>query len=103
MLPAIKHLQDLSKEIPGLSADIDYLRAGCGKGLKWTDWCFLPLQGVAEIVKRFPIPAEKKIGYISRIGALAAWRVTQGIYGFDSTLLENLISAPITKIPERKQ
>lgn len=33
---------------------------------------------------------------IGRIGALATWRVTQGVYRFDPTLYENLVSTPLT-------
>lgn len=36
---------------------------------------------------------------VARVGALAAWRVTQGIYRFDPALYPRLIETPMTKLP----
>lgn len=63
----------------------------------WPDWCFLPLGGWHAIVSGggdngVPFGLISDIG---RLGALGAWRTTQGIYRFDSNLLTAIADTPV--------
>lgn len=66
---------------------------------KWPEWCYLPLSGWYAIVSAHH-QAERLdltlIGHVARLGALGIWRLTQGIYKFDSTLYEAIKSTPLT-------
>ena len=51
----------------------------------WPQWCYLPLFGAYAIVggggtNRVPIDRAQHPGVVA---ALAAWRMTQGIYRYD--------------------
>jgi hypothetical protein len=93
----VQHLQAIARRYPGLWPLVDRIRAGRGRDLDdWPDWCFMPLAGAHAIVSRHPQPAVADIGVI---GALAAWRVTQGIYRFDPTTHEALASTPLETLP----
>lgn len=64
---------------------------------EWPDWCYLPLAGAYAIVsgggeRRVPLDRAHHVGIV---GALAAWRMTQGIYRYDPVLYEALASTPI--------
>lgn len=82
------------------------MREGRGKDLPfWPDWCFMPLAGAYAIVdaearrhgidvtSREGLPLIKDVGII---GALAAWRVTQGVYRFDPDIYDGVINTPLT-------
>jgi hypothetical protein len=63
----------------------------------WPDWCFLPLAGAVAIVSRGrTTPPGGSVPHVGILGALAAWRVTQGIYRFDPTVLDALWATPVT-------
>lgn len=54
----------------------------------WPNWCWVPLAGaMAVITKGRDELAVECAGDVGRVGALAAWRQTQGIYQIDDTLL----------------
>lgn len=68
----------------------------------WPDWCFCPLAASADIIAG----SQKSVGInhralydVARIGALAAWRVTQTVYRFDPDMLSALIDSSITNLP----
>lgn len=65
--------------------------------MDWPDWCFVPAAGAHAIVaggaQRVPF---ERAGHIGLVAGLGAWRVTQGIYRFDPTLYEALLSTAIT-------
>jgi hypothetical protein len=92
------HLHQVAQQYPGLWPQLDRLRAARGQGLpQWPDWCFLPLAGtVAALTQGAPQPDLRPLGLqIGRVGALAAWRTTQGIYRFDPTVFEAVWDTPI--------
>ncbi len=63
----------------------------------WPDWCFLPLHGAYAIVSgggSRVVPLER-MHHVGILGALAAWRVTQGVYRFDPALYSELIDTPL--------
>lgn len=91
-------LAAVGQAYPQAWRQVDEFRAQRGKGLpEWPDWCFLPLHGAYAIVSgggdaRVPI---ERSHHTAIVGALAAWRVSQGIYRYDSTLYEAIRSTPI--------
>jgi hypothetical protein len=101
-----KALEYYSRVYPSAWKQVDRLRAGRGKDLPfWPDWCFLPLSGAYAVVST---EAERQgidvtdlknlhlINDVGIVGALAAWRVTQGIYRFDPDVYQAVIDTPIT-------
>lgn len=101
-----KHLEYYSRVYPLAWKQTDELRTCRGKDLPfWPDWCYLPLSGAHAIVSH--AAEQQGISLTSRegmalmndvgvIGALAAWRVTQGIYRFDPDVYADVVETPIT-------
>lgn len=77
---------------------VEDFRRARGKGLPaWPEWCYLPLAASYAIVSgggsnRVPLERMPEVGVL---GALATWRVTQGIYEYDQTILDALAATPI--------
>lgn len=94
-----EHLVAAGKLYPGAWKYADECRADRGKGLPdWPDWCYLPLAASYSVVSgggpsRVPFNLLADVG---RLGALMAWRVTQGIYRFSPSLYERLIETPVS-------
>lgn len=65
-----------------------------GKLPRWPNWCYLPLAGGHEIA-RAGKSASPKPSMPAILCALAAWRMTMGIYRFDQTLFAALVDTPI--------
>lgn len=92
----------ISREYPGLWKHMDRVRAMRGKSLSaWPECCFLPgsftLGMLAssnpdnmDFLRRCELTKETM-----RIHALAAWRVTQGIYRFDKTIYDEILNTPL--------
>lgn len=93
------HLEAAGKLYPGAWKEFDRFREMRGEGLPdWPDWCYCPLAAAYAIVSgggdnRVPL---HQVGDVARLGALAAWRVTQGIYRFDPALRGELWDTPVT-------
>lgn len=79
-----RHLAQVAREYPDAWHQVDEFRAARGARLPdWPAWCFLPLAGAYAVASTRPgAPGTD----VARIGALAAWRATQGIYRFDPDL-----------------
>ena len=76
---------------------VDEFRARRKELGDWPDWCFLPLAGTYAIVsKAKTIQSPNQAHHIGILGALAAWRGTQGIYRFDPTTFDALWKTPVT-------
>lgn len=92
-----RHLIEASKHWPGAWQWVDQFRANRGNGAlpDWPDWCFLPLSGAHAIVGGGRELNLDETRYVSVLGALAAWRVTQGIYRFDADVFRSLWETPI--------
>ena len=59
---------------------VDDFRASRKELGDWADWCFLPLAGAYAIVsKGGSLHSPHQVQHVGILGALAAWRVTQGI------------------------
>ncbi len=89
------HLVRIARKYPKAWKQIDEFRSARGNELpNWPEWCFLPLGGAIAITSRglHPIEAMKADPDSSKdiaiLGALAAWRVTQGIYRFHPELFK---------------
>lgn len=93
------YVSGYAAKYPGAWRQLERFRAGRGGLPRWPDWCWCPLAASHAIVSgggNNPISLNHEIG---RLGALAAWRMTQGIYRFDSDVFEALWTTPIDKIP----
>lgn len=92
------HLIAAGHLYPGAWKSADEFRAGRGMDLpNWPDWCFLPLAAAYAVVSgggsnRVP---PHLAGDVGRLGALMAWRVTQGIYRFDPAVYAEIIKTPV--------
>lgn len=88
----------VGRAYPHAWQQVDRMRAARGKELPaWPDWCFMPLHGAYAIVSggvEREVPFERA-HHTAIVGALAAWRVTQGIYRFDPALYGALIETPL--------
>ncbi len=99
-------LEYYSKLYPAAWQQVDQIRTARGQELPpWPDWCFMPLSGAFAIVNAeaeaqgidvFGCAGYPLLNDVSIIGALAAWRVTQGIYRFDPDIYRVVINTPIT-------
>lgn len=92
------YLARIAREYPDIWRQVDGLRAERRRTLPaWPTWCFMPLAGAYAIATggrdQLPAPERASVGVI---GALAAWRVTQGIYQFDSTVMAAVADTPLS-------
>lgn len=62
----------------------------------WPDWCYLPIAAAYAIVSGGGALRPEQGPDIGRVAALAAWRVTKGIYRFDADLFDALWATPLT-------
>src|SRR5262245_50136983 len=90
-------LDSFSRIYPEARRQVDDLRFQRKQLGDWPDRCFLPLAGVCAVVSGGrPVAPGKQVEHIGILGALAAWRVTQGIYRFDPTTFDALWDTPVT-------
>src|SRR5437763_231134 len=99
-----QHLIALGKRYPTAWPAYDFYRSEQGKQLPhWPDYVYSP-RAVAYTYLAKTTPLKRLVGVekfnllldVNRLTALAAWRVTQGIYRFDSTLFTALMDTPAT-------
>jgi hypothetical protein len=92
-----KILSAYGRLYPEAWKQVDELRARRKELRDWPEWCFLPLAGIHTIVSKGKDPQAPNLSqHVGILGALAAWRVTQGIYRFDSTAFNALWKTPVT-------
>lgn len=100
-------LRDIGRNWPEAWHDVKRMRADRGKNLPdWPDWCYIPIAaGIAIGGSNF---FDKQLSPVA-ITAAAAWRVSQGVYRFDTDLYDELVHQPLdgnlpcevlTKLPE---
>lgn len=98
------HLRRCAEAYPGAWKKLDDFCEGRGKELPlWPDWCWCPLAASYAILSggggdNRLAPGEQAAD-VGILGALATWRMTQGIYRFDTDMFEALWSTPLSKIP----
>lgn len=87
------------RDYPDAWKSADLFRASRGEpGFAWPDWCFLPLAAAHAVVSESwggQIPLHR-IHDVARVGAMMAWRMTQGIYRFDPSIYEALRDTPVS-------
>jgi hypothetical protein len=92
------HLQAAARQYRHVWRQYESFRADRGRGLPdWPEWCYCPLAASYAIVSG---GSDRQLSLeeasdIARLGALAAWRVTQGVYRYDPDLFAELVAAPI--------
>lgn len=88
----------VGRRYPQAWAQADAFRAMRGDELpRWPDWCYLPLHGAYALVsggadQRVPLD---RIHHVGIVGALAAWRMGQGVYRYDRDLALALDDTPM--------
>lgn len=76
---------------------VDEFRARRKELGNWPERCFLPLALAHRIVTTAKTVQSPNEGHHAAIlAALAAWRVTQGIYGFDPTTFDAIWKTPVS-------
>lgn len=98
----LAHLAAIRQLYPQAWIQIEQFRRDRGHRLPaWPEWCYLPLAAACAIISGGgEVPLERSLD-IARLGALGAWRVSQGIYAFDAGVLDDLWQTPIDgEIPE---
>jgi hypothetical protein len=89
-----RHVASIGRRYPHAWEQMAQFRAA--KGSKelgdWPAWCWVPLAGAYAVASggHTLTATDPAAGDIGAVGALAAWRQTQGIYTVDETLLEAL-------------
>jgi hypothetical protein len=90
-------LHSFSRLYPDAWKQVDEFRARRKELGDWAEWCFLPLAGTYAIIsKGKTLQSPNLVQHVGILGALAAWRVTQGIYRFDPTTFDALWKTPVT-------
>lgn len=89
----MQHLAAIARDYPDCWRLLDELRADVtAEGIAWPSWCWLPVAASYAVVSgggENRVPPERAPD-VGRLAALAAWRVTQGVYRLDETLLGEL-------------
>lgn len=93
------YIAEYGRLYPGAWAVFDMFRCDRGQtGFSdWPAWCWCPLAGAYAVVSgggERKVPWEL-ISHVPIMGALAAWRMTQGIYRYDVDLFSALWSTPL--------
>lgn len=89
-------LAAVAKAYPDAWEQSDSFRAMRGTELpSWPDWCYLPLAGGYAIASGGGNLPHDRLGHPAIITALAAWRMTLGVYRIDPGLYPALIDTPI--------
>lgn len=63
---------------------------------EWKNFCFLPLAGWIAVTSGGNSPTLDDVGEASKIAAMGAWRMTQGIFKFDDVLISELVKTPFS-------
>jgi hypothetical protein len=96
------YVLDVSQKYPGIWDHFEAYR----KQLKafrggWPSWCFCPDYTGVPVIRNLlgteaSEPTLEEVGMGERISILATWRMTQGVYRFDSTVLDEVWDTPVT-------
>lgn len=101
------YLVHFGKKYPKLWGKFErmYFNRGQG-GVDWPDHVFVPMNGIFSVVAN---PTALRLGLrtadrgmmhdIAALGALAPWRLSQGIYRFDPTLLDEVWRTSVRALP----
>lgn len=89
---AKEHLRAALDCYPEFWKQYDDFRQNRGKNNfpTWPEWCYCPSNACIIVLKG----AERNLDTVARLGALAAWRLSQGVYRFDPALYASIIKSP---------
>ena len=88
----------VARDYPGIWDAVNTFRAAKGRlDMEWPDWCFLPLAAAYAVVSGGGgnRVAPGRAADVARVGALMAWRMTQGIYRFDPAVYSAVAATPV--------
>lgn len=79
------------RDYPDAWKAADNFRRSHGQaGFEWPAWCYLPLAAAYAVVSGGGSNrvSPHQVADVARVGAMMAWRMTQGIYRFDAAVYE---------------
>ena len=90
-------LDRVSRHYPDAWKQVEAFRANRRELGNWPSWCFMPLALAEKIIgEGSPALSLEQFKLVTFVGALAAWRSTQGIYRFDPSTFDALWKTPVT-------
>jgi len=91
-----EHLRAALDCYPEFWKKYDDFRQNRGKNNSpgWPEWCYCPSDVCAVVFKG----GEPGLDTVTHLGALAAWRLSQGVYRFDPSLYTSIVNAPVGKL-----
>jgi len=100
-LRPIEILNRYSKLYPHAWPQMEAFRNAKGDAdfVNWAAWCWVPVSGAYAVVSGGgdnSIPLDRMVD-VAAIHALAAWRLSQGIYRFDSDVFTAIVTTPLTR------
>ncbi len=94
------YLSELQRDYPSVWEQAEGFRRIRGVQVPdWPDWCYLPLSGAYAIATQGRDDILPCGNDVAIIGALAAWRATQGIYRIHRELFSEIQQTPLEEIP----
>jgi hypothetical protein len=91
-----KYVADIVQKYPNCWTEYNKFRDARGKDLPiWPEWCWAPLAASYAIISRGKMLDTNLVDDVGILGALAAWRMTKGIYQFDQDMLAAIWETPI--------
>ncbi|MDD9940780.1 MAG: hypothetical protein OXU20_06940 [Myxococcales bacterium] len=91
----VEHLHQVGRDYPRIWELYRAFVAGRDELGDWPPWCYCPLAAAYVVVSGGGIASPQQAADVARVGALAAWRATQGVYRFDPALSEALWETPV--------
>lgn len=94
-------VRDVGRRYPDAWKALDGFRATRGRdGLDdWPDWCWCPLAGAYAVATGGSDDRLPSGNAVALIGAVAAWRASQGVYRIHPDILREIRSTPIQDVP----
>ena len=96
----LRHLNDLATRYPGAWSACEDFRSARGRDLPdWPPYVYVPVAAAYAVVsdgKRIGLDDLARVRDVAALGALAAWRMTKGVYRFDPDILGALWDTPLT-------
>ena len=100
--PALVALDEFGGRYPGIWEYVDALRAReCFEIDSLPSWCFLTIGASEFLMQLLRQETDLSIagyGDSMSLNALAAWRVTKGIYSFDPLVFDAVVNSPVTGV-----
>lgn len=101
-----QHVLTAGHLYPQAWSDIEHMRNNLRGTVApdWPEWCFIPIAGAQAAVandagidvSRMGLMYPDRVADAARIAALAAWRMTQGIYRFDPAVYDAVKDTPVS-------